>query len=119
MSGHILTSTESEKDLGALVDRSLNFHSQTSAAVAKDNKLLGIIKKSFASISKKSLPLLFKTLIRPYLEYGNSFWGPQSRVDQKLIERVQRRAMKLIPELHTKTYSQRLRVLNLPSLTYC
>ena len=118
MSGHILSSTKSEKDLGVLVDSSLNFHSQTSAAVAKANKLLGIIKKSFASLSKELLPPLFKTLIRPHLKFGNSIWGPQSRGDQKLIERVQRRATKLIPELQTKTYSQRLRELNLPSLTY-
>ena len=118
MSGQVLASTESEKDLGVLVDGSLNFHSQTSAAVAKANKLLGIIRKSFANLSKRSFPLLFKTLIRPHLEFGNCIWGPQSKGDQQLVERVQRRATKLIPELRNMTYSQRLRELNLPSLTY-
>ena len=38
--------------------------------------------------------------------------------DQKLIEKVQRRATKLVAEIRTKPYSQRLRDLNLPSLTY-
>ena len=117
--GQTLIATEKEKDLGIMVDGTLNFHLQTAAAVAKANKLLGIVRRSFARLSKTTLPLLFKTLIRPHLEYGNCVWGPSSRGDQKQLEKVQRRATKLVPGLREKTYSQHLRELSLPSLTYC
>ena len=116
--GQTLIVTEKEKDLGIMVDGTLNFHSQTATAVANANKLLGIVRRSFARLCKTTLPLLFKTLIRPHLEYGNCVWGPSSRGDQKQLEKVQRRATKLVPELREKPYSQRLRELSLPSLTY-
>ena len=62
--------------------------------------------------------MLFKALVRPHLEFGNSVWGPSSLGDQRQVEKVQRRATKLIPELRSKPYSSRLRELGLPSLTY-
>ena len=38
--------------------------------------------------------------------------------DVDKMERVQKTATKLIPELAKKTYSERLRILNLPTLKY-
>ena len=69
-------------------------------------------------ISVDTLPVLYKTLVRPHLEYGNLIWGPFNRADQKLIERVQRRATRLVPEIKGLPYPERLRRLGLPSLYY-
>ena len=69
MFGHCLASTKQERDLGVLVDGSLRFHSQASSAAAKGNQLLGIVHRAFASLTKTSLPLLYKSLIRPHLEF--------------------------------------------------
>ena len=63
-----------------------------------------------------TLPLLFKSLVQPHLEFGNLIWGPFNRADQKLLERVQRRAAKLVPEIKHLPYQERLRRLDLPSL---
>ena len=60
--------------------------------------MLAIIKNSFAVLNIFTLPLLFKALVRPLLEYGNSIWDPQYKLDQAL-EKVQRRATKLHPQL--------------------
>ena len=48
----------------------------------------------------------------------DSVWGPFNRADQILVERVQRRATKLIPSIRNKPYTERLKLLNLPSLYY-
>ena len=56
--------------------------------------VLGIVKKSFACFISKTLPLFYKSLVRPYLEYGNVVWGPYYKADMKAIEGVQRRAKK-------------------------
>ena len=53
--------------------------------------MLALVKRSFACIDTVTLPLLYKSLVRPHLEYGNLVWGPFNRADQKLVERVQRR----------------------------
>ena len=61
---------------------------------------------------------MYKTLVRPIIEYGNSVWGPTYIGDQKKIERIQRRATKLVPELSHLPYQERLKKLKLPSLVY-
>ena len=64
------------------------------------------------------IPLLFKSLVRPHLEYGNVVWGPHFKEDMKSVERVQRRATKLISCIKDYTYEERLRILELPSLMH-
>lgn len=77
-----------------------------------------MIRKSFANIDTFTLPLLYKTLVRPHLEYGNVVWGPFNRGDQKLVERVQRRATRMVRVLAHLPYTERLRELGLPSLYF-
>ena len=57
-------------------------------------------------------------MVRSLLEYGNVAWGPFYKEDAKLVEKVQRRATKVVPELKKLTYEDRQRRLNLPSLQH-
>ena len=118
MKGKSLEQVKEEKDLGIVIDKELKFHKQVAAAIKKANSVLGLIKKSFALLDTTTLPLLFKSLVRPHLEYGNVIWGPHYIEDMKMIERVQRRATKTIPCLKNLSYEERLRILKLPSLVY-
>ena len=52
------------------------------------------------------------------MEYANSVWYPKRKMDIDKIERVRKRATKLIPELSKKSYSDRLKALKLPTLKY-
>jgi len=62
--------------------------------------------------------MLYKTLIRLILEYGNVISGPYYQLDINRIESVQRRATKLVQNCSLLTYSERLQRLNLPTLTF-
>ena len=62
--------------------------------------------------------LLFKSLIRPHLEYASPIWSPITKGEIKRIEGVQRRATKLVPELQNLPYNDRLQQLGLPTLQY-
>ena len=116
MNGRILEKIETQNDLGVLMDTEIKFHQQTSSAIKKANQILGLIKKILAAKNEENISLLYKTFVRPLLEYANVIWGPIYKGDQKLVEAVQRRATKLISNISNLSYEARLRYLNLPSL---
>ena len=110
-----IVSSNVEKDLGILVDNKLKFHEQCSAVVAKANRLLGMICWSFNYSNAEMILRLYKSLVRPVIEYGNIIWYV---IDKQAIEKVQRRTTKIIPELRHYSYQKRLQKLSLPSLVY-
>ena len=101
-----------------MIDQDLKFHEHTSFATNKANRVLGLIKKSFSYLNSDMLVHLYKSMVRPILEYGNIIWGPHYLMDQKKVEKIQRRATKLITGLHDSNYATRLMELRLPSLNY-
>ena len=61
---------------------------------------------------------IFKSLIRPHIEYANKIWSPHLKKHITSLENVQRRATKLIPGFKDIEYKERLRKLKLPTLAY-
>ena len=113
-----LGNTRIEKDLGFCIDEELKFHAHVSSAVKKASRMLGLIRATFTCLDTTTMPRLFTTMVRPHLEYGNVIWHPRFRRDSLEIEKIQRRATKLILELKHLPYDKRLRALRLPSLQH-
>ena len=113
-----LKTTEVEKDLGVHIDSNLGFTEHITNQVNKANGVLGALKHTFKYIDIKSFRYLYKGLIRPHLEYASVTWSARFKYNQDLLERVQRRATKIVPEIKHLGYSDRLRALGLPTLMY-
>ena len=113
-----LEATSDEKDLGVTIDSDLKFQAHVSKAVNKASRMLGLVRATFTCIDETTLPKLFTSMVRPHLEYGNVIWSPRYRRESVEIEKIQRRATKLIPNLRHLPYKDRLEALRLPSLSY-
>jgi len=92
------------KDLGVNYNSLSLFDKHISEKVNKAYMMLGILKRNFEYISKNCFVMLYKLLVRSHLEYASSVWYPNRLIDVDKLERVQKRATKLIPELSNKPY---------------
>ena len=75
-----------------------------------------MIQRTITYKNKKILLLMYKSLVRPHLEYAVQTWSPHQIGHIRLIEGVQQRYTRMIPELKSLPYEARLKRLNLTTL---
>jgi hypothetical protein len=84
--------------------------------VAKANKVLGMIRRTFKNFSSNVVMKLYKCLIRPRSEYTVQAWRPYLQKDIDLIKGVQRRATKLVVGTKRMSYEERLKSPDMTTL---
>ena len=80
--------------------------------------MLGIIKRNFKHLDIYSFILLYKSMVWSQLDYL-TVWSLYKKCDIDAIEKVQKRATKVLPVLKNKSYIERLKMCNLPTLPTC
>ncbi len=116
MAGKSLVPVEHEKDLGILIEGNMKVSAQCVCAAGKANQMLGMIKRTFKSRNPDILIHLYKTIVRPHLEYATAAWSPHYIKDRELIERVQHRFTRMCKGLASMEYMERLQRLGLWTL---
>ena len=111
-----LAAVEEEKDLGIHTTSDLRPSLHCSKAAAKASSILGMIRRNFKRIDKEDFRLLYKTYVRPHLEYCVQAWSPSLAKDKACLEKVQRRATKMVDGLWSRSYEERLEILGLTTL---
>ena len=104
------------RDLGVIVDPSLNFSKHIDNAISKANQRLYLLLKSFKNRNISLMVFAFKVYILPLLDYCSPIWSPCKLLDIDRIENVQRSFTKKLDGLIDLPYPQRLIACNLPSL---
>ena len=116
LGGKLLVAHESERDLGVIVQSDLKVDQQCCKAANEANRKLGMIKRGFRNKTRAVLLPLYKAMVRPHLDYCIQAWRPHLRKDIDRLEKVQRRATKMIEGLEGCSYLDRLRILRLTTL---
>ena len=82
------------------------------------NAIVGQIRRAFTHLDCQTFKKLYTAFVRPHLEYAQAVWTPISRKLVNMIENVQIRATKLVNGMGNMEYTERLAVLDLPTLSF-
>lgn len=116
LDGSPLPVCQSHNDLGVLVDVKLKFHEHIVSVAHKASGLCQSFLKSTVCRTPNFMMFLFRTHVRPLIEYASCVWNTGYREDLQKLERVQRSWTKKIDNLRDLSYAERLRELELYSV---
>ena len=116
MNGGTLGAVNEERDLGVRITSDLKASAHCAYVCSRANRVLGMIARTVVYRSPEVLTRLYKSLVRPHLEYCVSAWSPHYVKDRERLERVQHRFTRMVPGLKGLEYGGRLERLNLMTL---
>ena len=99
---NVLNKTVCEKDLGVYVENNLKFNEHIRQQVKKARCMAGVIHRNIINKTSSIMVPLFKSMIRPIIEYGSSLWSPYLKQDINAIENIQKNFTKSIPGMKKK-----------------
>ena len=120
LNGQVIKVSDQEKDLGVLTSDTLLWTDQITSSISKANKLICWIARNLINRGRDVMLPIYKTLIRPHLEYCVQLWNPAPEHGNwsliLKIESVQRRFTRMIDGVGLLPYSERLEILKLTTL---
>ena len=111
-----LEAVKEEKDLGVIIAEDLKPSAHCTESYTKANRMLGLIKRTVSSRQLGIMLNLYKSIVRPHLEYCSPARSPYYKKDKELLEKIQHRFMRFFKDLKDLDYSERLTRLGLWSL---
>ena len=116
MGSENIVKVHEEKDLGVTIQDNLQPEKHIERIFRDTYRMLRNIGVAFHYMDKDMMRKIIATMIRPKMEYAETVWSPYKKKHVKKLERIQRMATKMVPELEELTYEERLREINLPTL---
>ena len=116
MNGTDLKPSDAERDIGVKVHCSLRPSLQCNEAAQRANAVLGQISRAFHFRDRRVFVQLYKQYVRPHLEFSVPAWSPWTQGDRETLEKIQKRAIRMISGLKGSTYEEKLREVGILSL---
>ena len=105
-----------ERDLGINVSNSLKATQHCQLAANRAMSALRLLRMAFSKLDEANFHILYTTYVRPHLDYCLTAIGPYMEQDFLALEKVQRRATRLVCGLKHLSYQERLTRLRIPSM---
>ena len=104
---------EEENDQGVIMNKKFKVGSHCAKVTKRANQVLSLIYRTFSNKNKNIIIKLYKSLVRPHLDYCCQVWGTHLQRDIDFLERVQKRSTRMIPACEELTKQERLRKVGL------
>lgn len=116
MEGSLIEASNMEKDLGIYFSEDFKKYDHCNEIAKRCAKISGMIMRTFNNKNSGIMKILYKSLIRPHIDYCSQVWRPSLKKDILIIERIQRRFTKRIEDCKGLSYEERLKKLNLTTI---
>lgn len=121
INGTALSVVSSYKYLGLYITNNFSCNMYAECVTNNANRTLGYLRRNFASAPASLKPNLYKTLVRPKLEYACAIWDPPLTNLVPSLESIQNRAARFILSNYSRhsSVTSMKRTLDLPDLSLC
>ena len=104
--GTVLGKSTSEKVLGLIIDKHINWNEHVKLIHKKVSAKLAIFRKIKNHLPIKYRKLYYSAFVLPHLDYCSTVWSTTSEHNALLLLRLQKRAARLILDKPLRTSSQ-------------
>ena len=117
LNGSPIETVDTFKYLGLLFSSDLTWTAHIQSCSSKSKKLLGMIyRKFYKMLDPPHLLRLYKSLVRPHLEYAAQVWDPHMSTSTTELENIQKFALRICSKQWSHSYSDLLESASIPSL---
>ncbi|BHF76699.1 hypothetical protein SprV_0501979800 [Sparganum proliferum] len=118
LTGKPLQEVDVQKDLGVWITTSLQPSLQCSKVAKSAMSILYLVKRTFSFFDEDCFAKVFKTFVRPHLEFAVQAWRPWTAKDLGILDKVQWLATKLVSGQWSLSYETRLANIDLFPSSY-
>ena len=117
LNGTVLRGVSSYKYLGVTIISDLSWSPHITNCCNKTRRIIGLLYRRFYQHTNSPCLLrLYKSFIRPHLDYTSIVWNPHLKRDIESLENVQKFTLRVCLKSWDSEYNELLRVANLPPL---
>ena len=112
-----LLTVSKEKVLGVHIDNNLLWGQQVRKVTKKMSSNIWLLSKVKNYLTKEHRVMYYKSYIQPHLDYANIVWGSTSKTNLLQIERLQKRACRIILDYNIDNVYQSMNDLKIMSVS--
>ena len=96
LTGQVLEEVMDAKYLGVTLSNDLKWSKHIAAMTNKANSKLLFLRRNLKGCPEKLKQIAYFSLIRSFMEYGATVWDPYQKYNSDKVEKVQRRAARIV-----------------------
>ena len=116
ITGTAIEAKDCTRDLGVITSDNVSPTQHVTNVAKRAHVVLSQMKRTVTFRDSKVFTGLYRTYVRPLLEFSVQSWNPSKVSDVNTLEKVQRRALRMITDQGDASYEEKLKRIGLTTL---